>query len=261
MVTHNSPPARTPRPGSRSPMRVSKPGIAAGPEDTTISFEGRPVPARTGESLAAALIAAGHYGFRRTATTGERGVFCGMGVCSECALQVSGEAGPAGLHGTGRPRPRPRAQPPRPPARPLGPAVQPCCAARGGPRSRRARRRGRPRRAPCRRGRIPGRGQGAGGGRAGRRRWAVLEAAGRLARDRRAAPGCAVPGRPGVAERGRRVRGRNAAGHAGVGQLGAAESSMRSPGRGATSFVAAPSCWRPALSNGVSRSPDGRCPV
>ena len=74
-------------------MRVSKPGITAGPEDTTISFEGRPVPARSGESLAAALIAAGQYAFRRTATTGERGVFCGMGVCSECALQVSGEAG------------------------------------------------------------------------------------------------------------------------------------------------------------------------
>jgi NADPH-dependent 2,4-dienoyl-CoA reductase/sulfur reductase-like enzyme len=74
-------------------MRVSKPGIAAGPEDTTINFKGRPVPARTGESLAAALLAAGHYGFRRTVTTGERGVFCGMGVCSECALQVSGEPG------------------------------------------------------------------------------------------------------------------------------------------------------------------------
>ncbi len=74
-------------------MRVGKPGISSGPEDTTIDFEGRPVPARRGESLAAALIAGGHYAFRRTAKTGERGVFCGMGVCSECAVQVGGVAG------------------------------------------------------------------------------------------------------------------------------------------------------------------------
>lgn len=77
-------------------MRVGKPGVTPGPEDTAINFEGRPVPARRGESLAAALIADGQYAFRRTATTGERGVFCGMGVCSECALQVGGEAGRLG---------------------------------------------------------------------------------------------------------------------------------------------------------------------
>jgi NADPH-dependent 2,4-dienoyl-CoA reductase/sulfur reductase-like enzyme len=74
-------------------MRVTKPGIAPGAEDTSVTFDGREIPARRGESLAAALIAAGHYAFRRTATTGERGVFCGMGVCSECALEVGGQAG------------------------------------------------------------------------------------------------------------------------------------------------------------------------
>lgn len=74
-------------------MRVTKPGIAPGAEDTSVTFDGSELPARQGESLAAALIAAGHYAFRRTAKTGERGVFCGMGVCSECALQVGGEAG------------------------------------------------------------------------------------------------------------------------------------------------------------------------
>ena len=84
-------------PGQAAPflrsVRVGKPGISPGPEDTTIDFEGRPLPARKGESLAAALIAGGQYGFRRTARTGERGVFCGMGVCSECAVQVEGVAG------------------------------------------------------------------------------------------------------------------------------------------------------------------------
>ena len=56
-------------------------------------FEGRAVAARRGESLAAALIAGGHLACRRTAGTGDRGVFCGMGVCSECALEVGGVAG------------------------------------------------------------------------------------------------------------------------------------------------------------------------
>ena len=74
-------------------MRVNKPGVTAALEDTTITFEGRPVSARTGESVAAALTASGHYALRRTRATGERGVFCGMGVCSECAVQIDGEAG------------------------------------------------------------------------------------------------------------------------------------------------------------------------
>ncbi len=74
-------------------MRVTKPGITPGGEDTAVTFNGTEVPARRGESVAAALIAAGHYSFRRTARSGERGVFCGMGVCSECALQVDGVAG------------------------------------------------------------------------------------------------------------------------------------------------------------------------
>ena len=74
-------------------MRVTKPGITAAPEDTTITLGGQLVPARTGESVAAALTAAGHYALRRTRRTGERGVFCGMGVCSECAVQIDGDPG------------------------------------------------------------------------------------------------------------------------------------------------------------------------
>ena len=74
-------------------MRVTKPGITALAEDTTITFAGQPVPARTGESVAAALTASGHYSLRRARMTGGRGVFCGMGVCSECAVQIDGEPG------------------------------------------------------------------------------------------------------------------------------------------------------------------------
>lgn len=54
------------------------------------TFEGRPFSARAGQSLAAALIEAGERGFRETAKGGERSVFCGMGVCQDCLVEVDG---------------------------------------------------------------------------------------------------------------------------------------------------------------------------
>jgi hypothetical protein len=75
-------------------VRVNKPGVIAAPgEFTTITYEGEPVTARCGESIAAALVASGRLAFRRARSGEDRGLFCGMGVCSECAVQVSGEAG------------------------------------------------------------------------------------------------------------------------------------------------------------------------
>lgn len=58
-----------------------------------LSIDGRPVLARPGESVAAALLAAGVTTFRRTAKTGaERGLYCGMGVCFECLVTIDGVA-------------------------------------------------------------------------------------------------------------------------------------------------------------------------
>jgi NADPH-dependent 2,4-dienoyl-CoA reductase/sulfur reductase-like enzyme len=75
-------------------VRVNKPGVVAAPgEFTTITYEGEPVTARCGESIAAALVASGRLAFRRARSGEDRGLFCGMGVCSECAVQVDGEAG------------------------------------------------------------------------------------------------------------------------------------------------------------------------
>ncbi len=76
-----------------STVRVAKPGIPSTPPDTTISFEGEPVQARSGESVAAALVSSGHYGCRTTRGSGDRGVFCGMGICNECAVTINGNAG------------------------------------------------------------------------------------------------------------------------------------------------------------------------
>ena len=58
----------------------------------TITFEGRTIVARHGESVAAALTAAGVTVFRRTRSGAERGMFCGMGVCQDCLVRIDGKA-------------------------------------------------------------------------------------------------------------------------------------------------------------------------
>lgn len=57
-----------------------------------IEFEGRRLEAREGESLAATLTAHGICGFRTTRCGAERGIFCGMGVCQDCLVEVDGRA-------------------------------------------------------------------------------------------------------------------------------------------------------------------------
>ncbi len=55
-----------------------------------ITFEGERVEARLGESLAAALTAHGVRAFRATRDGADRGLFCGMGVCQDCLVEVDG---------------------------------------------------------------------------------------------------------------------------------------------------------------------------
>jgi aerobic-type carbon monoxide dehydrogenase small subunit (CoxS/CutS family) len=57
----------------------------------TITVNGQPVQAYAGESIAAALMAAGFRAFRHTEAGGSpRGFFCGMGVCFDCLVTVDG---------------------------------------------------------------------------------------------------------------------------------------------------------------------------
>ena len=74
-------------------VRVGKPGIDPAPEDAEFTFEGETIRARCGESVAAALVAAGKLACRSTRATGERGIFCGMGVCTDCSLTIDGRGG------------------------------------------------------------------------------------------------------------------------------------------------------------------------
>ncbi len=61
------------------------------PPAVEIIVDGRPVPAFPGETLAAALHAAGIRRFRYSSESREaRGMFCLMGVCQECLVEADG---------------------------------------------------------------------------------------------------------------------------------------------------------------------------
>ena len=56
-----------------------------------LMVDGQPVPAYEGETIAAALLAAGRRTLRHTIPGGEsRGLFCGIGVCFDCLVMVDG---------------------------------------------------------------------------------------------------------------------------------------------------------------------------
>jgi len=53
-------------------------------------FEGRAIMAWPGETVAAALTAAGQYSLRTAEDGSPRGVACGIGVCWECRCIIDG---------------------------------------------------------------------------------------------------------------------------------------------------------------------------
>lgn len=59
----------------------------------TFSFDGQPVQARRGDTIAMALWAAGQTTVRRSSRDGApRGILCNMGICYECLVVVDGAA-------------------------------------------------------------------------------------------------------------------------------------------------------------------------
>jgi threonine dehydrogenase-like Zn-dependent dehydrogenase len=73
-------------------LRLHSPDIQPAGEFITFTFDGTAVTALPGETVAAALIAAGHIHHRTTQKGQPRGVFCGMGVCYDCLLTIDGTA-------------------------------------------------------------------------------------------------------------------------------------------------------------------------
>lgn len=61
-------------------------------ETVTIYFSDQAIDAQSGDTVIAALLAAGHSITRTTPVSGVlRGPFCLMGVCFECLLEINGE--------------------------------------------------------------------------------------------------------------------------------------------------------------------------
>lgn len=60
--------------------------------EVVIWVEGHPIKARSGESVAAAVLAAGLGPTRTTpVSTSPRAPYCMMGVCFECLMEIDGE--------------------------------------------------------------------------------------------------------------------------------------------------------------------------
>jgi NADPH-dependent 2,4-dienoyl-CoA reductase/sulfur reductase-like enzyme len=68
-------------------------GYRATAAPVRLTCDGQAIEALAGESLAAALVAAGVARFRTTGASAQRGIFCGMGVCRECLACVNGRSG------------------------------------------------------------------------------------------------------------------------------------------------------------------------
>ena len=60
--------------------------------DVAVLIDGQPFTARAGDTVAAALFAAGRLACRTTPVSGApRGPFCMMGVCFDCLVVVDGQ--------------------------------------------------------------------------------------------------------------------------------------------------------------------------
>lgn len=60
-------------------------------EPVAVTIDGEQFEARAGDSVAAAMLAAGRFASRTTAVSGAaRGPFCMMGVCFDCLVAIDG---------------------------------------------------------------------------------------------------------------------------------------------------------------------------
>lgn len=60
-------------------------------DEVRFSYEGRDIVARAGDSVAAALLAAGQTTLRDTPVSGiGRAPYCMMGVCFDCLVEIDG---------------------------------------------------------------------------------------------------------------------------------------------------------------------------
>ncbi|MGO3146503.1 MAG: (2Fe-2S)-binding protein [Leucobacter sp.] len=80
-MSRRSQPVTTPNTPQATPPRVQA------------TFEGELIETRAGSSVAAALTESGCNAWRTTAEGKPRGLFCGIGVCFDCIVEIDGESG------------------------------------------------------------------------------------------------------------------------------------------------------------------------
>ncbi len=79
--------------GARPEAAAVSSGAAGGRRPVAFTFDGREIAAEEGQSIAAALLAAGIRSWRTTRVEGSpRGLFCGIGICFDCIVTVDGRA-------------------------------------------------------------------------------------------------------------------------------------------------------------------------
>jgi hypothetical protein len=119
-------PSSHPKPEDSSKNGSPRPSLRIVPLEPgsalRFGFDGASIEAAPGETISAALYASGHKALRTTSLRAEpRGLFCNMGVCFDCLVEVDGQPNVracqtvvrAGMqvrtqHGTGLPRHEPR---------------------------------------------------------------------------------------------------------------------------------------------------------
>jgi glycine/D-amino acid oxidase-like deaminating enzyme len=77
-------------------MRLTHSSIRPVGRAISFQFDERRIEALEGETVAAALSAAGVITFRHTPSGAPRGLFCGMGACFDCVVTVNGRIGQRG---------------------------------------------------------------------------------------------------------------------------------------------------------------------
>jgi predicted molibdopterin-dependent oxidoreductase YjgC len=63
--------------------------VQRGPE-VRLSIDGEAILAYEGETIATALLTAGRRTFRHTISGKPRGIFCGIGLCYDCLVNIEG---------------------------------------------------------------------------------------------------------------------------------------------------------------------------
>lgn len=67
-------------------------GLIRRTAEVAFTFDGAPVTGHAGESLALALMRAGHLHLRDAPEdAAPRGAFCCMGLCQECVVRIDGQ--------------------------------------------------------------------------------------------------------------------------------------------------------------------------